>query len=98
MADIRDDVLARARARGGAAGAGGRFHRDSTQRSSLSRMQLSFFRRHSRIAYNMSARVVIDRDPLDLQGAHQLAGKKHEKGEQKLQTYSRNHTIIPSNM
>ena len=47
-------------------------------------------------AYNMSARVVIDRDPLDLQGAHQLAGKKHEKGEPKLQTYSssRNHTTF----
>ena len=30
----------------------------------------------------MSARVVIDRDPLDLHGAHELAGKKHERGEQ----------------
>ena len=32
----------------------------------------------------MSARVVIDRDPLDLQGAHQLSGKRHEKGERNI--------------
>ena len=30
----------------------------------------------------MSARVVIERDVLDLEGAHKLAGRKLESGEQ----------------
>ena len=30
----------------------------------------------------MSARVVIERDALDLEAAHKLSGRKHESGEQ----------------